>query len=387
MARQPEYVQEKLLGRASIAAGAVQIRRGQADWDEVIAGEEIRSGDALRTTGPAVARVDFDGGGGLWLAERARVGLSASSATSAQPVVALEEGLVRGYLSAPAAGAAEPALQIAAPPSGTATLKAKGDKPIQLRLQRIQDGFEVALLAGKAALAAAGAERLLSAGEVARVVSGEIREVEAMIDPPAPLSPEPDERFFCPGLVVRLSWKDVGGAAGYTLQVADEPTFLRPALDVEPSAAHALFVPRAPGRYLWRVAARDARGRLGSFGEPQALFCEAEPPEELLVSPEPFAELHYRGSPPRLSFRWAPSPKAHAYALVIARGGDLRAPSALVKETAETSADVEGLDDGAYFWGVYTADAQRWPLFLSPRPFTLARATVKTTEILENWGN
>lgn len=385
--RRTEYVQEKLLGKASVAAGAVQIRRGQADWDDVMAGEEIRSGDTLRTTGPAAARIDFEAGGGLRLAEPARVALSLSNSAPALPVVALEAGLVRGYLSAPAPGAGAPAMQIAAPPAGTATLTAKGDKPVQLRLQRVQDGFEVALLAGEAGLAAAGVDRALAAGQVARVVSGEIREVEPLIDPPAPISPEPDGRFFCPGLVARLSWKEVGGASGYALQVAAEPTFQQPVLDRQPTAPHALFVPRAPGRFLWRVAARDAQGRLGTFGEPQALFCEADPPADLLVAPVPGAQFRYHGSPPRLSFRWSPNPKAHSYLLVVARGGDLRAPNAMVKETAETTVELEGLEDGAYAWGVYTADSQRWPLFLSPRTFSLARATVKTTETLKNWGN
>ncbi len=385
--RRTEYVQEMLVGKASVAAGAVQLRRGQADWDEVIAGEEIRSGDALRTTGPAAARIDFESGGGLRLAEPAQVTLSLSNTVPALPIIALESGLVRGFLSAPAPGGRAPAVQLTAPPSGRATLTAKGDKPVQLRLQRIQDGYEVALLAGQAGLAAAGVERALSVGEVAKVVSGDIREVEPLIDAPAPVSPEPDERFYCPGLVARLSWKEVGGASGYALQVAAEPTFLQPLLDAQPSATHAVFLPRAPGRFLWRVAAKDAQGRLGNFGEPRPLFCEPEPPADLLAAPEPSAEFRYHDAPPRLTFKWNPNPKAHSYVLVVARGGDLRAPNAIVKETVETSVDLDGLEDGAYVWGVYTGDSQRWPLFMSPRPFALARATVKTTETIKNWGN
>ena len=386
--RRTEYVQEKLVGRASVAAGAVQIRRGQAAWDELVLGEEIRSGDALRATGPAAARVDFEGGGGLRLAEPAEVAVFLSDAAPAVPVIALEQGLVRGYLGAPATGQPEPAMRIAAPPFRPATLTAKGGKPVQFRAQRIKDGLEVAILQGEATLAAAGDDKPLRAGEVARVVSGELGAMEAMIDPPALISPEPDERFFCPGLIVRLAWKEVGGATGYAVQVSTEPTFQQPLLSAEPKAAHALFVPRTPGRLLWRVAARDAQMRMGAFGEPRTLFCEAAPPEDRLVAPVAGYALNYHGTaPPNLTFRWKASLGAHSYELVIARGGDLRAPSAIVQETAESSFDLEGLEDGTYTWGVYTKDSQNWPLFLSPRPFTVAKATVKTTLTIKTWGN
>jgi hypothetical protein len=303
------------------------------------------------------------------------------------PVLALEHGLIRAFLPAPVAGQAPPALQILLPPSGPSTLTARGDAAVQLRLQRTGHGAEVALLQGEAALASAGSVRPLKAGEVVELMSGEIGPVESMIDPPAPSEPLADERLFCPGLIARLSWKEVEGATGYAVQVAREPAFLQPILSAELEATHTLLVPRAPGRLLWRIAARDAQRRLGDFSEPRALFCESEPPEDLLVSPAPGRTFHHHGRAPRITFRWQPSRGAHTYLLVVARGGDLHSPSAIVKEISETSAELDGLEDGSYAWGVYTGDSQRWPLFLSPRSLALAKATVRTTETLKTWGN
>lgn len=374
---------DPVLGTCSLVSGHAQIRRGADDWDWSVAGEEIHSGDRLRTGKLGTLRVDL-AGGGLALdvaseAELKSVPLPGKSAPMAAAV--LEQGTATAFLDPGTAG-----LFFQAGSGPRARLDPRGDRPVRFRLDRHGDKLEVAVTEGEGALFASGEETALRAGQVVEIVGGRAGAVDELPGAPAPTAPAFDERFFCPGLVVKLAWKPVASASGYRVQVARDAGFQSLLLNAETAVARAPFVARGPSRYYWRVAARNGAGRLSDFSLPRSLLCEAEPPQDALEEPAEDAVIKYYASS-KVTFRWSALPKALGYRLVIARGPDLRADDALVIPTEQTTATREGLASGEYWWGVYAEGPSSEPIFLAPRKLVLEKARVSTPTRLQQWGN
>jgi hypothetical protein len=74
---------------------------------------------------------------------------------------------------------------------------------------------------------------------------------------------------------VALSWKAVPGAVGYRVQVARDLSFLELLRSEDVTDTGYAFRPGEAGTYAWRVAARDAAGRMGEYGFVRRLFVEA----------------------------------------------------------------------------------------------------------------
>jgi hypothetical protein len=89
--------------------------------------------------------------------------------------------------------------------------------------------------------------------------------VDARPEPPFVNAPANASRIY--GDRTEFRWTKSEGAASYDLQVASDAAFTTPLVDVasrqEVSDTHAL----PPGVYYWRVAARDAAGARGPFGD------------------------------------------------------------------------------------------------------------------------
>ncbi|MGI5862438.1 MAG: hypothetical protein ACOX6T_10335 [Myxococcales bacterium] len=376
--------EEQALGTCSLVSGHAQIRRGADDWDWSVAGEEVYSGDRLRTGKLGSLRVDLDSGGGLALEESSEVELkSVPLPGKSAPMTAavLEQGTATAFLDPGTAG-----LFFQAGSGPRARLDPRGDKPVRIRLARDGDKLEVAVTEGEGALFASGEETALRAGQVVELAGGRAGPIDEL--PPAPTLTAPafDERFFCPGLVVRLAWKPVASASRYHVQVARAPGFQSLLLSAETEVARAPFVARGPGRYYWRVAARKGAGRLSDFSPPRTLLCEAEPPRDALEEPAEDAVIKYYASS-RVTFRWSAVPKAQSYRLVIARSPNLGADDALVIPTEQTTVTREGLASGEYWWGVYAEGPSSEPIFLAPRKLVLEKARVSTPTRLQQWGN
>ena len=91
---------------------------------------------------------------------------------------------------------------------------------------------------------------------------------------PQSVAPKIDAHFTC--LMLRdvpLKWTSVAGATGYKVMVARDLSF-RSVVDVREVKTTAFsFTPPGPGTYVWRVAARDARG-YSEYGFARRMFCD-----------------------------------------------------------------------------------------------------------------
>jgi hypothetical protein len=193
---------------------------------------------------------------------------------------------------------------------------------------------------------------------------------------PAPtvLSPREDERFFCPGLILRTEWTPVDGASEYRVELKGGEGQNTRIWTGSSKSMHAVLVPVVPGLYSWSVAA-VAEGVVGKSSEPRMLFCEASVPEEHLIAPAPGAVVQQTEAG-KLRFSWRAAEQGTRYRLVISPTLPLRQPDARVYEVAEPTLDVSDLPQGQHFWGVYADGPVLRPLFLEPRALTVEQRAV-----------
>ena len=74
-----------------------------------------------------------------------------------------------------------------------------------------------------------------------------------------------------------LAWAAVPGATRYHLELARTPAFQALVANRRPQAPHVTFRPRDTGTFAWRVAALDAAGHEGAFGEVRRFTVAALP--------------------------------------------------------------------------------------------------------------
>jgi hypothetical protein len=383
------------------AVGEVQVRRsGQSDWQPVATGSVFRAGDVVRTGAGAFARIEFVAGGGLEIEENASVVIDAapgrtegSGAPAAENRISVESGVVRGFLPAAAGGEAPLGLVIRSAEGEETRLAAgPGEKPASFRLTRGQKGTEVAVLKGEVSVnAGQGAEKVVRSGQAVDVAQGGVGEVTELIDFPASADPGIDARFlWASDLVVRLVWRPVARASGYRVQLARDLAFqgIEKTLDVQGTAA--TFTPRAEGVYAWRVASRDAAGRLGEYGFARRIYFEKEQPRDLLVGPPDAQVVKYADQPTPIAFTWQSAGDARSYRLVIVKGRDLAADPYLALTTPGQRIEVAGLTAGEYVWGVYVDDRKTpEPIFVKPRALSVqltAKPKVKVPRSITDWG-
>jgi hypothetical protein len=100
-------------------------------------------------------------------------------------------------------------------------------------------------------------------------------EVDARPEPPFANVPANASRVY--GDRAEFRWTRSDAAVSYDLQVAGDPTFATPLVQVVAQAgvSHAEALP--PGTYHWRVASRAASGERGPFGDPQSFTLRRYP--------------------------------------------------------------------------------------------------------------
>ncbi len=378
------------LGRCAAADGEVEIRRGAEPWDAAAVGEELRSGDSLRSLGRAAARLELAGGVAVRLGQPAQLLVRLSS----------KEPAARGALSelSVESGAVYASLEQSNEPSdgrGLAVLAGSAASVIRaekagtlLRISALEHATEVAVLAGSIEVVSdSDAKMTAEAGQRLDLGSGRVASFSALASGPQPSAPNAEERFFCPGLLLRLAWASVANADAYRLEVSRDASFAAPGdLFAELPSASGVFLARAPGRYSWRVASR-VQDHWSSWGPASSFVCEAAQPEDRLVAPANNASARFYGKSPKLTFSWNAVPGARSYKLVVAPGADLNQPGAMVRVTDKTSVVLTGLPAGEYRWGVFVEDGTARPLHLVPRRFVLVQQKVKTQDAVKNWGN
>jgi hypothetical protein len=268
---------------------------------------------------------------------------------------------------------------------------APGDKPVRVRLTRGARGTELAVTSGEVRLVGAAGETTLRSGQAADVKADGAAGVVELLEFPPSVEPGIDARFrWDPQMAIRMSWKPVAGAAGYRVQIARDLAFqgVEQAFDAE--GAQTTFVPPAQGVYAWRVASRDASGRLGEYGFARRIYLEEEQPKDLLVGPPDGHVVRFAEQLPPVEFTWQSSASAAAYRLVIARGPDLFAQKVMELETSGQKLEITALEQGTYYWGVYVKDLKApQPIFVKARQLVMqkvAKPKVKVPKALNEWG-
>ncbi len=379
-----------LLATCAAVSGTVEVQRGgEGAWVPVAVGAVFNAGDGVRAGALSSARLELVSGGRIELSAGATVRLSASGASSdggrARARIVVQEGVVRGALTAGAVDVETGAGQGAA-------LRNASDAELLFALVATPGGTRVAVTEGKGALSldAAAAEVALSDGEVASVGADGRAQVQPLVDFPVSTAPGVDARFACrPGQEIALAWQPQPAAHGYLLQVARDLSFQRLHDEASVASAGASLRVRDNGLYVWRVASRDENGTPGEFGFARRIYCEAERPAELLLSPAPNATVTYSGAVGKVVFSWQSAGAVERYRLVVARSGDLLATPVTELKTREQRIEVAGLAEGTYLWGVYTDEPEPRPLFLAPRRLTVHRtskAKLQAPKSFSDWG-
>jgi hypothetical protein len=383
------------------AVGEVQVRRaGQSDWEPVATGSVFRAGDVVRTGPGAFARVEFLAGGGVEVEENASVVIdtapvqagAGAPAGTAESRISVESGVVRGFLPAAAEGDVPLGIVIKTSEGEETRIAARpGEKQVSFRLTRGKAGTEVAVTKGQARVVARGGEKVLRSGQAVEVAAAGLGEVTELLDFPASVEPGIDARFLWKkDREIRLGWKPVEGASGYRVQIARDLAFQGLEQSEDVAGTEASFSPREKGTYAWRVASRDASGRYGEYGFARRIYCEEEPPRDLLVGPTDGAVVKYAETPPPIAFTWQSAGGAASYRLVVARGRDLGAEPEVSRSTPEQRLEIEGLAAGEYVWGVYVDDRRTpEPIFVRPRVLVVqkvARPKVKVPKAISEWG-
>ena len=373
-------------------------RKGAPFFQPIAVGMPLRAGDWVRTGNRGFAKIAFRSGGGLEVSEASLVVIdqvAPEAGTDAgahqSPLVRVESGTVRGELASSASGLELVPLIIDTGDGNRLRLTARaGEKQVTFRLSHeASKPAEVAITAGAADLSGPKGVRTVSAGQTTTVSGDE--EVEDLIEFPPSLEPAVDVHLgYSKELSIHVAWKEIQGATGYQVQLASDITFQRLVASGMSTGSGFDFTPPGPGVYSWRVASRDAKGRLGEPGFARRIFVDQEGPRDLLVGPRDGEVVSAKGATAHVTFSWQALATPAKYRLVVATGPDLLAQAVITLDTPEQQLEVTSLGDGEYYWGAYASRESLEPLFLAPRKLLVKaiapEKSVKLPAAINSWG-
>lgn len=386
----------EIVATCARADGQVELRRkGQAYWEPIAEGAIFRPGDWVRTKSGSFARVVFKSGASLELEEEAIIEIDLAPSEDGkgnEALVAVERGTVRGSTATAEGKVAAPIVLRGKDGKRVRLASAEdADKPAEYRLTTGKTGTEVAVTKGRLRLSSGDRSQAVAQGQGAALGGEKSLEVIELISYPASQEPGIDARFFwARGLEIPIRWRAVEGAKGYRLQVARDLSFQRLEVNAELEGTRFTFTPKKDGIYTWRVASKDAEGRVGEFGFVRRIFCEREVPTELLVAPEGSADFPFSEGAPNVTFAWQSAASAKQYRLVLGRGEDVFKTTVASVATAEQTLTLPIAEPGTYYWGVFIEkDGLLAPIFLEPRRLTIRKvpkANLKTPDSIDKWG-
>ncbi len=210
-------------------------------WRRVAAGDALRTGDTLRTSEAAVARIEFP-----WM----KLTLAPGSMISIPATTVLSTVLDQGRAEFSGPGRDIVKIQV-----GQGEVRGGG----RLVLRRALGRTSVTVLAGTFRVRAAGRIVEVKKGQGTVVVDGRPPEAARALPPsPRELRPGADVGYVRAGQPTELRWAASGGSHHVELLTfqGDEDEILL-ARDVAASALQ-LTIPWL-GTYRWRVSTRDAR--------------------------------------------------------------------------------------------------------------------------------
>ena len=195
--------------------------------------------------------------------------------------------------------------------------------------------------------------RIVLAGLIAALVLV----APAATAPVAPVLTSPDDGATVSALPA-FKWEPVADASTYELELAGDPAFDSPILNVTTKNTRAAAKDlEANGTYYWRVRGVTGTGTLGAWSETRSFELEwaAQP---TLQKPTNGATLTFPSEP--LELNWSVVPGATKYLVRVATDPGLG--SLVWSEPFETAATSFTLNDplasGTYYWGITALDAE-----------------------------
>lgn len=143
--------------------------------------------------------------------------------------------------------------------------------------------------------------------------------------PPLTIRPANAEVSYLPR--PQFEWSRSEGAEGAHIQIARDASMGDLVQEVDSASTRARpTAPLSPGTYWWRVAARDARGRLGLFGSALPFEVREMPSDAQIAGPSV--------KDGELVLRWRSVPEIPRYRVEVSRHTDLRDP--VIDTTVDT---------------------------------------------------
>ncbi len=349
--------------------GDVRRRLSSASaWTSLRAGTDLFAGDWVQTAAEANAQVAYDDGARLFVEPGTTVVIEQPNPEDEEGMrrIAVRAGSVRTGLVADS----KKAVQVRLPSGETIGLSSAQSRRADVRIEVDDAGkAEVAVTQGTVALTT-------SAGTTVEVESGTARRVEAdRAGPPEPLPLPPDPVEPGPGphyvsQPLGLAWSTPERKRTFEVELSSDEALLSVDQMLTTERRTVGWTPPRAGRWYWRVAAIDEKGRHSPPSRTIAVDIVVDDRLRLLRAPADEAVYRVSRGPAKVDFRWDPHPERGPYTLLVAEDSSFDT-IVVQRELDEPSAFVS-LAPGAYFWGVRrTPDAS--PLFVEPFRLTVVR--------------
>jgi hypothetical protein len=378
-----ESTASEVVATCKKTTGTVQARRDEdTEWSSVEVGATFGRGDWVRTGPDSAGILELMSGGSLMLEPNTSilVGEYIDDDRKTIAMITLEFGVARG-----ASFSLGDVVMIKTGEGEAARLLSIGEGTTEYRLTANNGKTEIASLSGSLSITFGEVEQIVKSGEVVDLAKGKFDGASQLLALPTSVAPAVDARLhYQPDMKLNFRWKPVRNATGYKVQVSKDMSFLTSTREVKVNKDSLKFTPRESGMVAWRVAAHDARGRYGEWGDARRTFLEKDPPKDLLISPKNGTKLAYIKEPPEVNFSWKSLGAETSYRLVVSRSSNPLRKPVLDTTTALKQHKSKALKIGTYTWGVYTDDKEAHPLFLSPRRIEVQSRTaprVKTDGI------
>ena len=185
--------------------------------------------------------------------------------------------------------------------------------------------------------------------------------VKMTLQPPPALQAPAPGASFATGHVVIFRWHTRAGLSSQ-LQVAGNPAFTSPVINLDAGTAQAWAVTSLPsGKLYWRVLGVDIYGNEGP--PPAARTFTVRPPAGPLPAPVP--QFPANGATvtagQQVSFSWQPVTGAASYELQVANSAAFTPPLVLDRTSKGNQVNTSALPAGDLFWRVRALDSKGDP--------------------------
>jgi hypothetical protein len=249
--------------RVMSVQGNVEQRRGQRGaWKRLRQHDTLNPGDWVKTATDGTAKLVFSDRSIFTLRQSTMVHLGDSLGPGSKGTN-LEFGKVLLNTS-------DAASMVSTPKS---TAEVRSDSKAEVSFDRTKNSGRFASFEGSLAVAnkADGKSVVVAALQQIEQFGDQFSQVKNLPAAPTLLGPGDDQAFDLDSdKEVRLSWKPVGGAQKYSLQIATTRLFANKLIDDTRSKSSARLGIQGEGNFYWQVSAIDSQGAAGPWSEPRA---------------------------------------------------------------------------------------------------------------------